>query len=239
MEIVHLTSLSPAALGLAAVGLLGAANFAAHHMAPRHGRLAYAVIVILLCGTLAPAYAVRRLVGAGLAAPNALVLAPLPIALVAAAGIAFLALSIRGEPLDQWRRLPKLVLALLAPSLMEVLVFVGIVFSLVETFTRPVFGQVAAAAFAIVATSASFGLYHLTHAAPWNSLRMVRILFVVWLFVGGAYALTHNLWAVALLNTLLAAIGFVKNRVTRPEELSAMSIVLLDAAAIAAVVFIP
>ncbi len=228
--------------GLAAVLLLGVANYAANHLAPRHPRYAYTVLVVLLCGTAAPAFALRLLAGAGILDLRALSANGWPFALALAGGGAFLALSIRDEPAEQLRRLPRLLISLFAPSLAEVLVFVGIVYGIADFLVRPAFGAVASAIAATLVTSISFGLYHLTHAAPWNSLRMVRILLIVWLFIGGFYALTHDLWATALLNTLLATIGFVKNRVTGPEEQPLSVSALLDAvgiAAVAAIAFSP
>jgi hypothetical protein len=227
-------SFSAAVFGLLAVLLLAAANGLFSQVFPRHPRLAYAIIVVFLCGTAVPAIALQMFSTAGLLGPAVLAPAFLPIGAAVVAGGGFLALSIRDEPAEQWLRLPKLLVALFAPSLAEVLVFAGIVFTLAQFVLARFAAPVVTAILATVATSLAFGLYHLTHAAPWNSLRMVRILFVVWLFIAGFYALTHNLWATALLNTLLAAIGFVKNRATRPEELSLATSLLLDLAGIAA-----
>ncbi|HXC55382.1 MAG TPA: CPBP family glutamic-type intramembrane protease [Rhizomicrobium sp.] len=220
------------AAGLGAVLAFSAANFAANHLAPRHPRLVYVLFVVLLAGTVIPALALRTLARAAVAGSGALAFSPWPLGLALAAGGAFLALSLRGEHAEQIGRLPGLLVALLPPSLAEVLVFVGIVFNLAEHLTAPWLGRPLAIAAAILTTSVSFGLYHLTHAAPWNSRRMVRILLIVWLFIGGFYAATGNLWATALLNTAMAAVGFVKNRVTRPTELSFAALLALDAAAV-------
>jgi hypothetical protein len=225
-------------MSLGAVAALGLANFAANHLVPRHGRLAYALVVVFLAGTIAPALALKALRSAGLLAPTVLSVALWPLALALTLGGLYLFLAVRRDTPAQLSRLPKLLIALFAPSLAEVLVFVGVVYTAASVLLVPRLGPLAANAAAIVATSAAFSLYHLTHAAPWNSWRMVRILFLVWLGLGGFYALTGNLWATAVLNTLLAVIGFVKNRVTRPEELSVPMLVALDVLGIAAVALI-
>jgi hypothetical protein len=223
---------------LGAVAAFSLANFIANQVLPRHPRLAYTLLVVFLAGTVLPAFALKAMRTAGLLAPAALAAAPLPLALAAAAGGLYLYLAVRRDEPAQRRRLPKLLVALFPPSLAEVLVFVGVVFTAADVLLAPLIGAFAAKAAATLATSAAFSLYHLTHAAPWNSLRMVRILFVVWLFIGGFYALIGNLWATALLNTLLAVIGFVKNRVTRPEEQSVPMLCAHDALSVAAVALI-
>jgi CAAX prenyl protease-like protein len=224
------------AAGLGAVALLSAANYAANHLV-RSGypRFAYTVLVVLAAGTIVPALALKRLVAMGVLARGALAFSPWPLAVALAGGLAFLFLSLRDQPAGQLRRVPKLLVALFAPSLAEVLVFAGIVFSATQYLLTPWIGHIAAAAAAVAVTSLSFGTYHLTHAAPWNSLRMVGILLIVWLFIALFYALTGNLWATALLNTLLATVGFVRNRVTRPEEQPVIVSAILDVAAVAAV----
>jgi hypothetical protein len=224
--------------GIGAVAALSVANFAANHLVPRHARFAYTVLVVFLAGTILPAVALKAMLSAALLQAPAFAIAAGPLALAAAVGGLYLFLAVRREDPAQLRRLPRLLIALFAPSLAEVLVFVGIVFTAASALLAPWTGLLAAQALAVLATSAAFSLYHLTHAAPWNSWRMVRILFLVWLLIGGFYAVTGNLWAAAVLNTLLAVIGFVKNRITRPEEQSVAMLVLLDVLGVAAVALI-
>ncbi len=230
---------SPPVAGLAAAAILTAANFVANHGLRRPPpRLAYAIVVIFLAGTLNPAMALARLLEARFLSQNALALSPWALGAALALGSVFLARAMRGEPAMQYRRLPKLLIALFAPSLAEVLVFMGIVFTLAEHSLLPLSRFVVTEAVAIVVTSGLFSLYHLTHAAPWNSGRVIGILFVVWLGISLFYAATHNLWATALLNTLMATVGFVKNRVTRPEEQPLAVSLLLDLLAIACVAWL-
>jgi hypothetical protein len=233
-----LNAFPPLSFGIGAVATLSLANFAANHLFPRHARFAYALLIVILAGTVAPALALKAMRAGGLLPPAAFSIAPWPLAFAVAVGGLYLFLAVRHDEPAQHRRLPKLLIALFAPSLAEVLVFVGVVFTAASVLLTPRIGPLAAKVAAVVTTSAAFGLYHLTHAAPWNSWRMVRILFLVWLLIGGFYAVTGNLWATATLNTLLAMIGFVKNRGTRPEELSAPTLVALDALGIAAVALI-
>jgi hypothetical protein len=225
------------ALGLCAVTLLGSANYLANHRMAMP-RFAYSVLVVLLAGTLFPAWVLSHLVDAGLIARAAIGFSPLALAASLVLGGGFMLRAIFDAPPEQRRRAPRLLIALFAPSLAEVLVFVGIVFTLVEHVLKPWIGIPAATVAAILLTSTTFALYHLTHAAPWNSARVILTLFVVWLFVGAFYALSHDLWATAIFNTLLATIGFVKNRVTKPEEQPVLVSVLLAGLAIASVLWL-
>jgi hypothetical protein len=221
----------------AGIGVLTAANFAANHVVRRVPRFVYALLVIFLAGTVVPTFALRALVG-DVGQPAILQFAPLPLAAAGLVGGVFLLSAMRDEDAAQWRRLPGLLIALFAPSLAEVLVFLGIVFGSVETLLWESVGRWPATIAAILLTSASFALYHLTHAAPWSEWRVVKILFVVWLGIGAFFALTQNLWAAALLNTLMATVGFVKNRVTRPEEQPVFVSLLMDVLAVVAVLAI-
>src|SRR6185295_15836276 len=123
------------------------------------------------------AYTGIGLNGTGAFAVGALDFAPAASALALSGGFVFLAFSLWSESSEQWQRLPQLLAALFAPSLAEALVFVGIVFSLTQYLLTPALGHIAAVSAAVLVTSASFGVYHLTHAAPWNSWHTIRILF--------------------------------------------------------------
>lgn len=219
----------------AAVLALAAGNYLANHVV-RLPRTAYTLLVVYGAGTLVASLALAVLIHAGLlAAPQ-----PSPVFIAAAIvlGGLFLWQAVRSEPVEQKRRIPALLTALYAPSLAEVLVFVGLVFTLSEAFLRPAIGAIPAALGATAVTAGVFALYHLTHAAPWNSLRMLGTLFLVWLVLAGFYALTRDLWAVSLFNTLLATIGFVKNRVSRPQEQPLLVSVLFDVLGVATVVWL-
>jgi hypothetical protein len=232
-------SLSPFAVQFAGIGVLTAANFAANHAVSRPlPRLVYTIFIVFLAGTVIPAIALGVLLAHGLLKSQTLGLAP--GALVAALGLGtlFLLGSVWREDAAQWRRIPRLLIALFAPSLAEVLVFLGLVFTGAHALLVPWTGPLLGGAGAAAVTSAAFALYHLTHAAPWNAWRTVKILLVVWLAIALFYAFTANLWAAALLNTLMATVGFVKNRVTRPEEQPVAISALLDVAAICSVLWI-
>src|SRR5690348_6142204 len=62
MNLNSLVLLSPAAMAqvFAGIGVLTVANYAANHAVRRHiPRLVYTVLVVFLCGTLVPAFALR------------------------------------------------------------------------------------------------------------------------------------------------------------------------------------
>ncbi len=233
--IASILLLGPGAGSLLALTL---ANLIANHGLGRvPPRLAYTIVVVFLVGTLLPAFALREFLRAGVVEGRLFGFSAAAIAAAMVLGGGFLFLSIREEPAEQRRRVPTLLVALFAPSLAEVLVFAGIVFAMVEHLMCGA-GPVIAGSAAVAATSLSFALYHLTHAAPWNNWRVLKILLVVWIVIAGFAAVTRNLWATALLNTLLATIGFVKNRVTRPEQQPLAVSFLLDVLAVVSVAWL-
>jgi membrane protease YdiL (CAAX protease family) len=136
---------------------------------------------------------------------------------------------------ELWHSL-RLFVALFAVSLAEVLVFLSILFNLTEvvagSLLHPPWTPVAAA----IVSSALFGLYHFTHSPPWNNWAQAGRLFVVWLFVCLAYALTRDAWAAAIIDASFATIGFVRNRVTTLDGTSIVTAVALDILSIIVVV---
>jgi len=94
----------------------------------------------------------------------------------------------------------------------------------------------AAVAFGTVIASATFGLYHLTYAPPWNTLPMAVTLSLVWLGVTAVYLLTGSLWAAAVFNTVMAVIGFVLNSVRALDQEPLAVGVLLDGVSVAAII---
>jgi membrane protease YdiL (CAAX protease family) len=178
------------------------------------------------------------LTGSGVLRSSVLAFEPLELTAALVGGLAILAFFLRGQPQAQRWRAPVLVVALFGPSLAEVLVFAGIVFTAAEYVLAPGTGPLIAAMGAALASSAAFALYHLTHGAPWNQWRMIRTLFAVWLLVAGTYAWTTNLWAAVIVNTCMATIGFIKGRVTRAEEQPLLVSVGLDLVAVVALMVI-
>lgn len=212
---------SPREIALASAAgcalLLAAANYLASHARPLP-RLGYSALVVFGAGTLIPAFALKAIASAGMIAGAPLDPAPVTLAAVTALSLAWSAVALRREPAYRLRGAPGLLIGVIGPSLAEAVVFLGLVFNIALFALQPAFGHAAAAAAATLVTSAVFSLYHLTHRPPWNSWRVVRVLFVVWLAVGACYAVTGNLWAAAILNTCFAMVGFVKNGVTLPPR---------------------
>jgi len=224
---------------MASALVLAAANYLANHaVQKRLPRLAYTVLVVLVCGTLLPAAALRGLTGSGILQSSVLAWEPLALAAAIIGGGVLLAAFLRSQPGAEWRRVPVLVVALLGPSLAEVLVFAGLIYTVAEYALAAQLSRWLAAAAAAIVSAAAFALYHLTHGPPWNEWRLIRTLFLVWLLVAATYVWTVNLWAAAAINTCMATIGFIKGRVTRAEEQPLVVSAALDAAAVLAVVAI-
>ena len=109
---------------------------------------------------------------------------------------------------------------LIGASLMEVLVFIGIVHNVIAALAVRFLPRWGAALVATVIASLAFGFYHFSHAPPWNTPSTAWTLTVVWLAVSAVYLLTRSLWAAAAFNTVMATVGFIVNRVTRLDDQS-------------------
>ena len=223
---------------LAAILALPLANYVFNHLIVRRSRYVYVIVVVLVCGIVVPAFGLHTLLEAGIVTVSSLKPAPLPIALGAMAGLASFALLLRGAVVAARHRIPRLFVGLIAPSLAEVVVFLGILFPLLSRLFAPFAPDGIARALIVVVAAASFALYHLTHAGPWRSRRILVTLFVVWLFLGAFYALVQNLWAAMLLNTALATVGFVRNGATGPDDVPLGANALFAATGIASLAWI-
>lgn len=95
----------------------------------------------------------------------------------------------------------------LAPSLAEMLVFLGMAFCWVERWLRARgVGRVPAAGAAAVFASVGFGLFHFTYPPLWHPFAvplMGEMLCAVLFFMA-----TRNFWLTLALHTATAAIGF-------------------------------
>ncbi len=236
-------SLSPAGAIIALIGAsaLPLSNYLANHLVRLERRwLLYPLAVVFLAGTLVPVLAVRWLTRNGAIKDDLPInggnAALLGISLVV--GFCLIALALRGQLRGELRHSLRLFVALFAVSLAEVLVFLSILFNLTEvvagSLLHPPWATVAAA----IVSSALFGLYHFTHAPPWNSGAQAARLFVVWLFVCLAYVLTRDAWAATIIDTSFATIGFVRNRVTTLDAMPTVTALALDALGIIVVVAI-
>lgn len=236
-------SFSPAGAIIALIGTaaLPLANYLANHLAcVKRRKLLYPLAVVFLAGTLVPALSVRWLTRGGWIGSDPLFnggrAAVLGISL--AVGFCLIALALRGQLRGELRRTVRLFIALFAVSLAEVLVFLVIVFNLTEVVVAPLLNPLWGSVVAAIISSALFGLYHFTHAAPWNNWAQAARLSVVWLFVCLAYVLTRDAWAAAIIDTSFATIGFVRNRVTALDAIPVETALALDVLGIIVVVAI-
>ena len=235
-----LTSTS-AAIALIGTSALPLSNYLANHVAGTKRRgLLYPLTVVFLAGTAVPVLAVRWLTRSGWIRDDFPIhdghAALLGISVVV--GLCLIALALRGRLRGELRHIFRLLVALFAVSLAEVLVFLSILFNLTEvaagSLLRPPWASVAAA----IVSSALFGLYHFTHPPPWNNWAQAARLFVVWLFVCLAYVLTRDAWTATIIDTSFATIGFVRNRVTTLDDIPIVTALALDALGIIFVVAI-
>ncbi|MBI4607995.1 MAG: hypothetical protein HY726_03170 [Candidatus Rokubacteria bacterium] len=214
-------------------------NYLANHvLGLAESRLAYWAVVLLGPGMLLPAALTERIAasgvlerrrGSGRSEATKIAGALAAGALMAAFPIGRLVLAAPAHAL-------RLSVWLFLTSLAEVGVFLGIVYNLVCALLVPTFARSPAVALAAVIASASFGLYHLTYAPPWNTLPMAVTLSLVWLGVTAVYLLTGSLWAAAVFNTAMAIIGFVLNDVTVLDREPLALGVLLDGVSLAAII---
>jgi hypothetical protein len=228
-----------ALVALVAACALPLANYLANHVArTRRNAWAYPLAVVFVAGTLAPLLAERWLTRGGwikgdlpLDGGDALVLAA---ALVI--GLALIALALRGPRPSEFPHIFRLFAALFAVSLAEVLVFLSLLFAMMERIAGSFIPAPWATLAAAILSSAAFGLYHFTHPPPWNAWARAAPLVVVWLFVCAAYIVTRDAWAAAIVNACLATIGFVKHRVRTLDDMGWATALALDALSIVAVV---
>lgn len=108
-----------------------------------------------------------------------------------------------------------LFLGLLVASTAEVLVFIGVVFNVVERslVTR---GTIVAWCVAAVSSCLAFGFFHLTYPEPWNTVSMCLFLSTIWIGVVFVYSVSRSLLAAIVFNNVMALIGFVQNDLTLP-----------------------
>lgn len=217
---------------LASAAALPLSNYLVNHLIScRLRRVLQPLGVVLLAGTVLPALAVRWLTRNGWTTHD------IPVdgsdaALLGASlivSLALIALALHGSSKAEFPRILRLLLALYPASLAEVLVFLSILFNRIEAIAGSTVGSPWASVAAAIASSGLFGLYHFTYSPPWNNLAQAARLFIVWLFVCLAYALTRDAWAVAIVNTSFAAIGFVRNRVTTLDRIPIARAIALSA----------
>lgn len=206
------------------------ANLAASRIRPPLPGWAYVAIVLIGFGVLLPSWALMRLEPGP--AGGMLALAWFPIAACAMAGVGWLFLAARRLPDREWRLAPRMAVAMVAPSLAEVVIFLGLIFNAVERATASL-GAMPAAAIAATVSSVLFGVYHFTHRPPFNTWRIAAALMPIWLMVCLVFIASRNLWAATAFNTCLATAGLIRNRVTQPARRSWAMLTASAGAAIA------
>ncbi|MGD0187308.1 MAG: CPBP family glutamic-type intramembrane protease [Roseiarcus sp.] len=226
-------------VALIAAGALPLANYIANHVArTRRGAWAYPLAVVFAAGTLAPLLAARWLTRSGwIGSDLPIDGADAPVlggALVV--GLALIALALRGPRISEFPHILRLLAALFAVSLAEVLVFLSLLFAVTERIAASTLASPWATLAAGIVSSVAFGLYHFTHPPPWNAWARAAPLMIVWLFVCLAYVATRDAWAAAIVDACFATIGFVKNRVKTLDDMRTATALALDALSVAAVV---
>ena len=151
-------------------------------------------------------------------------------------GLGLIALALRGPRTSELPHILRLFVALFAMSLAEVLVFLSILFNVMEVVAGSLLRSPWASVVAAIGSSVLFGLFHFTYPPPWNSWTRAARLFFVWLFVCLAYVSTRDAWAATIINTSFATIGFVRYRVTTLDDVRIVTGVTLDALSILVVV---
>jgi membrane protease YdiL (CAAX protease family) len=236
---------APLIAALLAAALLFAVNFAANHLWPLPGgRYGYALFVILLTGTVVPCVVLTALArrsaidlrrwGYSLA-PVELLKIALGLALGVAIGAFPVGAAVRAEPAHA----VLLFVWLIGASLMEVLVFCGIVHNVVATIATRRLPRWAATLLAAAIASLAFGFYHFSHAPPWNTLSTALTLTVVWLAVSAIFVATRSLWAASAFNTVMATVGFIVNHVIRLDDQSIGAGLAFAAFSVLVVVVVP
>jgi hypothetical protein len=226
-----LPGLQAAAIALLVVGLLAALNYLANHVVRLPGgRLGYVLVVTFAAGMVVPTLALGRLAALGVLErrlpwrgwPEA---GAVGGALLVAALIA--AFPIGGDVLDAPGRALHLFVWLSLSSLAEVLVFAGLLHGVVEVLAARWLPRWLAIGLAALVASVTFGVYHLTYYAPWNTWAVAGKLTIVWLEVTTVYVVTRSVWAAAAFTTVMAVIGFILNDVRRLDgEPLALGVVL-------------
>lgn len=232
------TGVMAAVLGACALPL--ANTLANHVLRIRRSAWVYPLAVILLAGTVAPLLVARWLTRSGW------IKGDLPIdgrdapvlGLALVVGLGLIALALRGPRASELPHILRLFVALFAVSLAEVLVFLSLLFAVMEALAGSTLGSPWATVAAATGSSVAFGLYHFTHAPPWNSWARAAPLVVVWLFVCLAYVLTRDAWVAAVVNSSFATIGFVRYRVRTLDDMRIATALALDALSIAGVVIV-
>jgi hypothetical protein len=205
-------SATPATAALLVPGALFCANYVMRNAQPFAGeRVAYFLVVTLAFGTLLPLWTLgwlSRVHGMQLGfASQRFRLLKLALATVCGGLLCVAALGPRiVAELDHALHLFAWVFTM---SVVQTLVFLGIVYNVVCTTVARSAPRWFAVVTATVFASLAFGLFHFSYGPPWNSWEVVARVGVVWLLVTAVFLVTGEFWAAVLFDTLLAVVGFM------------------------------
>ena len=135
-------------------------------------------------------------------------------AIALGAGMAYFPVSEHLQGADGAHLIP-LYFGLLVASTAEVLVFIGVVFNVVERSLAS-HGRAIGWIVAAIVSCLAFGFFHLSYPAPWNSVSMCLMLGMIWLGVVIVYSVSRSLLAAIVFNNAMALIGFVQNDLSLP-----------------------
>ncbi|WP_411964718.1 type II CAAX prenyl endopeptidase Rce1 family protein [Haloferax sp. YSMS24] len=207
-------------------------------------RLVYAVVANLLVGTLLAMLVVRRIVASGVVTPARIGFRPLvrTIAAVVAAGVVGLALYVVQNPPTTDPVVVANVFAQVVPtSIAEVVVCWVLVGGTVEALLRARgSNRYVAIGVAIVTASVLFGVYHVGHSPPFNTLPQVALLTVVGVVTSLVYFGTRDVYATVVFHTLLALTGVTQSLAAagRLETFTDLIVPLFAVAFVAVAVFV-
>jgi hypothetical protein len=197
--------------------------------------LVYFFVVTLALGTIVPLWTLRWLAHAHGVEPG-FASRRWPLAeLFGALGLgALLALAAVGERLiAEPGHALHLFVWVFTMSVAQVLVFLGIVYTVAHAWLAKRAPRWLAVALAGVFASALFGLFHFSYGPPWNSWPVVGRLAVIWLLVTAVFLVTRSLWAAVLFDTVMAVVGFLLRGIDELDRQPLALGLLLDAIVIA------
>ena len=187
-------------------------------------RLTYAVVANLLIGTVGTIGVVRWLHRQGLIRLNAAGFRGLRHSLGSAgAGLALGGIIYALQPSPIWQ--PGVLIngfaQVLVVSIAEVLVCWAAVGALSEQLLLRWFGSRVAYTGTAVIASVLFGLYHLAHSPPFNTLDMVLLLTAVGLGTSVFFLATRNVYGTIAFHNMLGLYGVTQSLATTAERLEA------------------
>ncbi|KAB1187315.1 MULTISPECIES: type II CAAX prenyl endopeptidase Rce1 family protein [Haloferax] len=178
-------------------------------------RLVYAVVANLVVGTVLALWVVRRIVGAGVVDPTRAGFRSVlrTASAVVLTGILGGVLYVVGNPPSTDPMVVANVFAQVFPtSIAEVVVCWVLVGATVEALLRARgSNKYVAIAAALVTASVLFGVYHVAHSPPFNTLPQVALLTVVGVVTSLVYFAVRDVYATIVFHTLLALAGVTQS----------------------------